>query len=241
MSCRVIGRTVETALLARWPPMPARAGARRACRAGSCPRRRTRRRPEFYREHGFEVAERQDGCAVELDLTATILPPEWVRELTGAGSSDRANMRSARLHRIPASQVRGAAAAPRRSRSAPARCASPPAARIRCRCPYRPRNRTPPGRSDARPRPPAPCRVRACRQSRVRRARRGNSRRRRSIPARLAQELLLPPHGIALPLIRPRPMPLWLVMMKTPKPASLEAAQRFRHAWKTRTSAGSAQ
>ena len=43
---------------------------------------------EFYREHGFELAEgRDDGVLWTFDLTRnSILPPEWVSVLPTCGS-----------------------------------------------------------------------------------------------------------------------------------------------------------
>ena len=80
MSCRVIGRTVETALLAHLAADARQHGAT-VLQGWFLPTKKNVPAQEFYREHGFEIAGRQnDGVLWRLDLTRnTIVPPEWVQ------------------------------------------------------------------------------------------------------------------------------------------------------------------
>ena len=80
MSCRVIGRTVETALLAHLAADARQQGAT-VLQGWFLPTKKNAPAQEFYREHGFEVADRQmEGVLWRIDLTRqTILPPEWVQ------------------------------------------------------------------------------------------------------------------------------------------------------------------
>ncbi len=80
MSCRVIGRTVETALLAHVADDARQRGAT-VLQGWFLPTKKNVPAEEFYRRHGFEIADRQqEGVLWRIDLTRhTILPPEWVQ------------------------------------------------------------------------------------------------------------------------------------------------------------------
>jgi FkbH-like protein len=80
MSCRVIGRTVETALLAHLARDAGAQGARRL-QGRFLPTPKNAPAQEFYREHGFEPSEAAgEGALWILDLTARrIQTPEWIR------------------------------------------------------------------------------------------------------------------------------------------------------------------
>jgi FkbH-like protein len=84
MSCRVIGRTLETAFLARLAADAREQGAK-VLQGWFRPTKKNAPALEFYREHGFEVAERtEEGVLWKFDLTRqTIPPPEWVSILSG--------------------------------------------------------------------------------------------------------------------------------------------------------------
>ena len=83
MSCRVIGRTVETALLAHLARDAGTQGAQRL-QGWFLPTPKNAPAREFYREHGFEPAETAgEGVLWILDLTARrIQTPEWIRIVT---------------------------------------------------------------------------------------------------------------------------------------------------------------
>lgn len=76
MSCRVIGRTVETALLAQ-VAAHARENGATALRGRFIPTKKNAPAAAFYKDHGFQ----HDGGELwTLDLTtATIAAPEWIR------------------------------------------------------------------------------------------------------------------------------------------------------------------
>jgi FkbH-like protein len=80
MSCRVIGRTVETALLARLAADARQRGAK-LLQGWFLPTKKNAPAQEFYREHGFEPSTTTpEGVLWKIDLTErTIPPPEWVR------------------------------------------------------------------------------------------------------------------------------------------------------------------
>jgi FkbH-like protein len=80
LSCRVIGRTVETALLARLA-QDARARGATRLEGWFLPTRKNAPAKDFYRDHGFEVAAQNDGGVLwRLDLTREQLrTPEWIR------------------------------------------------------------------------------------------------------------------------------------------------------------------
>ena len=79
MSCRVIGRTVETALLATLAEQARLAGAR-YLRGAFVPTKKNAPAAGVYERHGFErIAERDGGSEWQLDLSQrTVEPPPWI-------------------------------------------------------------------------------------------------------------------------------------------------------------------
>jgi FkbH-like protein len=80
LSCRVIGRTVETAFLSFLASQARSKGARQLT-GWFLPTRKNTPARNFYSEHGF-IAEHQngDGTLWKLDLTPDVLPaPDWIR------------------------------------------------------------------------------------------------------------------------------------------------------------------
>jgi len=79
MSCRVIGRTVETAMLA-WLAEDARGRGARWLRGWFVPTRKNEPASGLYADHGFIARERRDGATLwEYDLTAGgPTCPEWI-------------------------------------------------------------------------------------------------------------------------------------------------------------------
>jgi FkbH-like protein len=80
MSCRVIGRTVETALLAHLAADARQQGAT-LLQGWFLPTKKNAPAQEFYSQHGFEVAERtEEGVLWKLDLREReIRTPEWIK------------------------------------------------------------------------------------------------------------------------------------------------------------------
>ncbi len=80
MSCRVIGRTVETALLAHLAADARQQGAT-LLQGWFLPTKKNAPAQEFYSEHGFEVADRtEEGVLWKLDLhEKEIRTPEWIK------------------------------------------------------------------------------------------------------------------------------------------------------------------
>ena len=80
MSCRVIGRTLETALLAHLAA-DARARGAKVLQGWFLPTKKNAPAAEFYASHDFEAAERTvEGVLWRFDLARKpITPPEWVR------------------------------------------------------------------------------------------------------------------------------------------------------------------
>jgi FkbH-like protein len=80
MSCRVIGRTVETALLSRLAEDAKSRGAARL-QGWFLPTRKNSPAKDFYRDHGFtEVRRTGEGTLFAFDLTqGMIATPEWIR------------------------------------------------------------------------------------------------------------------------------------------------------------------
>jgi FkbH-like protein len=80
MSCRVIGRTIETALLARIAE-DARASGAKQLHGWFLPTKKNAPAQDFYREHGFIESTRTDeGTLFTYDLTqSTIATPEWIK------------------------------------------------------------------------------------------------------------------------------------------------------------------
>ena len=87
MSCRVIGRSVETALLSHLAADARERGAT-VLQGWFFPTKKNAPAREFYREHGFELAEgSEDATRWTFDLARnTILPPAWVSVLPACGS-----------------------------------------------------------------------------------------------------------------------------------------------------------
>jgi FkbH-like protein len=85
MSCRVIGRTVETAMVA-WLAEEARRRGARSLRGWFLPTKKNEPASRFYPDHGFvERDRRDDGVLWELDLAAGGPEcPEWI---TRAGAA----------------------------------------------------------------------------------------------------------------------------------------------------------
>jgi len=83
MSCRVIGRTVETALLAHLAT-DARAQGARWLQGWFLPTKKNAPAAEFYRDHGFAPAQETEiGVLWRLDLSEKqVATPEWIRVLS---------------------------------------------------------------------------------------------------------------------------------------------------------------
>ena len=81
MSCRVIGRTLETALLAHLAADARERGAR-VLQGWFLPTKKNAPAAEFYAGHGFEVAETTiEGVLWRLDLRQKeIRTPEWIKQ-----------------------------------------------------------------------------------------------------------------------------------------------------------------
>ncbi|MGC2245280.1 MAG: HAD-IIIC family phosphatase [Terriglobales bacterium] len=80
LSCRVIGRTVETALLAHLAKSAAERGCRRLI-GWFLPTKKNAPARDFYREHGFVQHQKDDrGTLWMLDLTSSTLSvPDWIK------------------------------------------------------------------------------------------------------------------------------------------------------------------
>ena len=89
LSCRVIGRTVETALLAHLTESAARRGCKELI-GWFLPSKKNAPAREFYRQHGFELAKQNgDGSLWSLDLTQRkIASPEWIKVSMTNGGED---------------------------------------------------------------------------------------------------------------------------------------------------------
>ena len=85
LSCRVIGRSVETALVAHLAS-EARARGMHRLQGWFLPTRKNGPAKEFYRSHGFELSSQTTGGELwSIDLECRALRcPEWVRVLTPA-------------------------------------------------------------------------------------------------------------------------------------------------------------
>lgn len=85
MSCRVIGRTVETALLAHLAADAGQQGAK-FLQGWFLGTKKNAPAREFYRDHGFEVAEQTaEGVLWKLDLREKhISTPEWIKQVMAA-------------------------------------------------------------------------------------------------------------------------------------------------------------
>jgi FkbH-like protein len=80
LSCRVIGRTVETALLAHIAKGAAERGCRRVI-GWFLPTKKNAPARDFYRQHGFVERQKNDtGTLWILDLkTSTLCAPDWIK------------------------------------------------------------------------------------------------------------------------------------------------------------------
>jgi FkbH-like protein len=80
LSCRVIGRTVETALLV-FLAAEAQAQSARQLQGWFLPTRKNTPARNFYADHGFNIIEEQDGGTLfSLDLSQSQLAcPEWIK------------------------------------------------------------------------------------------------------------------------------------------------------------------
>ncbi|MGA7687028.1 MAG: HAD-IIIC family phosphatase [Terriglobales bacterium] len=80
LSCRVIGRTVETALLAHLAKSAAERGCQRLI-GWFLPTRKNAPARDFYQQHGFVLGETDDsGTLWVLDLkSSTLASPEWIK------------------------------------------------------------------------------------------------------------------------------------------------------------------
>jgi len=80
LSCRVIGRGIETAMLAHIARHARERGARRL-RGWFLPTRKNGPAQDFYRAHGFVVVDRRErGALWELDISGAVTdPPDWIR------------------------------------------------------------------------------------------------------------------------------------------------------------------
>ena len=81
LSCRVIGRTVETAFLARLAAEAADRGMRRM-EGWFLPTRKNAPAKDFFAKHGFEQVETNgEGSRWSFDLTRPMACPDWIRFL----------------------------------------------------------------------------------------------------------------------------------------------------------------
>ena len=88
LSCRIIGRSVETALLSYVARQAASEGMRRL-RGWYLPTRKNAPAKNFYHEHGFEMITQSEGeSSFEYDLRKELRWPEWI-ELKTEGSAVR--------------------------------------------------------------------------------------------------------------------------------------------------------
>jgi FkbH-like protein len=89
LSCRVIGRTVETALLAHIANSAAARGCKRLI-GWFLPTKKNAPARDFYSQHRFELMDQnRDGSLWSLDLTLqTAVSPEWVKLITSNGGRD---------------------------------------------------------------------------------------------------------------------------------------------------------
>jgi len=89
LSCRIIGRTVETALLAHIAKSATDRGCKRLV-GWFLPTKKNAPARDFYPRHEFELAEQKpEGSLWSLDLTRhQVAFPEWVRLVTAHGGHD---------------------------------------------------------------------------------------------------------------------------------------------------------
>ena len=89
LSCRVIGRNVETALLSHLAKVAADRGRKRLT-GKFLPTKKNAPAEDFYAQHGFErVEQNAEGSVWSLNLQQhTIVTPEWIRLKTHEGEQD---------------------------------------------------------------------------------------------------------------------------------------------------------
>jgi FkbH-like protein len=88
LSCRVIGRSVETALLSH-VAREATSGGMRTLRGWYLPTRKNAPSKDFYPKHGFKMINESDGKMLfEYDLSKELGWPDWVK-LRTVGSESR--------------------------------------------------------------------------------------------------------------------------------------------------------
>jgi FkbH-like protein len=80
LSCRVIGRSVETALLAHIAHNATSRGYKRL-QGWFLPTKKNSPASHFYRQHGFEIAAQNEGASLwSFDLTRRVIDsPEWIK------------------------------------------------------------------------------------------------------------------------------------------------------------------
>jgi predicted enzyme involved in methoxymalonyl-ACP biosynthesis len=88
LSCRVIGRTVETALLAYIAESAVQRG-RKQLAGWFLPTKKNAPARDFYAQHGFERREANGNDSLwTLDLkSSTLHCPDWIKLKVSAGSS----------------------------------------------------------------------------------------------------------------------------------------------------------
>jgi len=87
LSCRVIGRSVETALLSH-VAREATSGGMRTLRGWYLPTRKNAPSKDFYPKHGFKMINESDGKMLfEYDLSKELGWPDWVKLRTGGSES----------------------------------------------------------------------------------------------------------------------------------------------------------
>ncbi len=87
LSCRVIGRSVETALLSH-VAREAASGGMRTLRGWYLPTRKNAPSKDFYPKHGFKMINESDGKMLfEYDLSKELGWPDWVKLRTGGSES----------------------------------------------------------------------------------------------------------------------------------------------------------
>ena len=89
LSCRVIGRTVESALLVHLAEQAVARGRKRLT-GWFVPTKKNAPACDFYKQHGFEIAKQNgEGALWSLDLTKQrIASPEWVKVVKVNGGKD---------------------------------------------------------------------------------------------------------------------------------------------------------
>lgn len=90
LSCRVIGRTIETALLAHIAEGAAERGRKRLV-GWFLPTKKNAPARDFYLQHGFERRDENDsGSLWVLDLeSSTLRRPEWIKLRVGEGATNK--------------------------------------------------------------------------------------------------------------------------------------------------------